>query len=57
MQALSDLVMLDLTHMLSGPYGGPVMLTDLGVQAIKIEPPGAAEGTRSLQATGSPIIP
>ncbi len=50
MQALSDLVMLDLTHMLSGPYGA-MMLTDLGVQAIKIEPPGRGEGTRSLQAT------
>ena len=49
MQALSDVVMLDLTHMLSGPYGA-MILTDLGVQAIKIEPPGRGEGTRSLQA-------
>lgn len=49
MKALSDVVMLDLTHMLSGPYGA-MMLTDLGVQAIKIEPPGKGEGTRALQA-------
>ena len=49
MQALSDVVMLDLTHMLSGPYGA-MILTDLGVQAIKIEPPGRGEGTRALQA-------
>ena len=49
MKALSDIVMLDLTHMLSGPYGA-MILTDLGAQAIKIEPPGKGEGTRSLQA-------
>lgn len=49
MQALSDVVMLDLTHMLSGPYGA-MILTDLGAQTIKIEPPGRGEGTRALQA-------
>ncbi|MSO64873.1 MAG: CoA transferase [Alphaproteobacteria bacterium] len=49
MKALSDVVMLDLTHMLSGPYGAQ-LLTDLGVQAIKVEPPGKGEGTRALQA-------
>ncbi len=49
MQALSDIIMLDLTHMLSGPYGA-MLLTDLGVQAIKVEPPGKGEGTRALQA-------
>lgn len=49
MQALSDVVMLDLTHMLSGPYGA-MILTDLGAQTIKIEPPGRGEGTRGLQA-------
>lgn len=49
MKALSDVVMLDLTHMLSGPYGA-MMLTDLGVQTIKVEPPGKGEGTRALQA-------
>jgi crotonobetainyl-CoA:carnitine CoA-transferase CaiB-like acyl-CoA transferase len=49
MKALSDVVMLDLTHMLSGPYGA-MMLTDLGAQTIKVEPPGKGEGTRALQA-------
>ncbi len=47
MKALSGLRMLDLTHMLSGPYGG-MMLADLGVEAIKVEPPGRGEGTRVL---------
>lgn len=49
MKALEDVVMLDLTHMLSGPYGA-MLLTDLGVQTIKVEPPGRGEGTRALQA-------
>ena len=42
--------MLDLTHMLSGPYGA-MLLTDLGVRAIKVEPPVTGEGTRQLLAT------
>ena len=49
MKALEDIVMLDLTHMLSGPYGA-MLLTDLGVQTIKVEQPGRGEGTRALQA-------
>lgn len=49
MKALSDVVMLDLTHMLSGPYG-TLLLTDLGAQTIKIERPGKGEGTRPLLA-------
>ena len=40
--------MLDLTHMLSGPYAG-MILADLGVETIKVEPP-AGEGTRKLLA-------
>lgn len=50
MRPLEGIVMLDLTHMLSGPYGA-MLLTDLGVHTIKVEPPGAGEGTRALLAT------
>jgi crotonobetainyl-CoA:carnitine CoA-transferase CaiB-like acyl-CoA transferase len=39
---------LDLTHMLSGPYGA-MILADLGADTIKIEPL-AGEGTRKLLA-------
>ncbi len=46
---LQGLMVLDLTHMLSGPYG-TMLLTDLGARMIKVEPPGAGEGTRQLLA-------
>lgn len=49
MKPLDGLVLLDLTHMLSGPYGA-MMLTDLGMRTIKVEPPGKGEGTRALLA-------
>jgi len=41
------MLMLDLTHMLSGPYGA-MILTDLGARTIKVEPPQHGEGTRAL---------
>jgi len=49
MKSLADIVVLDLTHMLSGPYGA-MLLTDLGARTIKVEPPGTGEGTRQLLA-------
>ncbi|WP_198971172.1 CaiB/BaiF CoA transferase family protein [Xylophilus sp. ASV27] len=45
--ALEHITVLDLTHMLSGPYGA-MLLADLGARTIKVEPPGTGEGTRRL---------
>lgn len=49
MKALDGILVLDLTHMLSGPYG-TMLLADMGADTIKIEPPGEGEGTRKLLA-------
>ena len=50
MKPLQGKILLDLTHMLSGPYG-TMLLTDLGARTIKVEPPGRGEGTRELLAS------
>lgn len=47
-QALTGVRILDLTHMLSGPYGS-MILADLGAETIKVEP-CHGEGTRKLLA-------
>jgi len=46
MKALENLLILDLTHMLSGPYA-TMLLADMGARTIKIEPPGRGEITRT----------
>jgi crotonobetainyl-CoA:carnitine CoA-transferase CaiB-like acyl-CoA transferase len=48
MGALAGLRILDLTHMLSGPYAA-LLLADLGADVVKIEPP-KGEKTRTLLA-------
>ena len=52
MRALEHITVLDLTHMLSGPYGA-MILSDLGARTIKVEPPGEGEGTRKLLSTSA----
>ncbi len=47
-KALAGIRILDLTHMLSGPYGA-MILADLGAETIKVEPL-FGEGTRKLMA-------
>lgn len=50
MKALEGIRLLDLTHMLSGPYGA-MLLSDMGTDTIKVEPPETGEGTRKLLAS------
>jgi CoA:oxalate CoA-transferase len=49
MKPLQHLRILELCHMVSGPYAG-VMLADLGAQVVKVEPPLTGERTREILA-------
>lgn len=44
---LESIRLIDLTHMVSGPYAG-MILADLGCDVVKVEPPNKGEGTRRL---------
>lgn len=49
MTALTHLRVLELTHMVSGPYAG-MLLADVGAETIKIESPDGGDMTRGLVA-------
>ena len=43
---LFRILVIDLTHVLNGPFGTTI-LNDLGARVIKIEPPGHGDDTRT----------
>lgn len=46
-QTLGDLVVLDMTRVLAGPFSG-MLLADMGAHVIKIETPGKGDDSRSF---------
>ena len=47
MKPLNGIKVIDLTHMLAGPYAGMV-IADLGAEVVKVEPLVHGEMTRGL---------
>ena len=47
MKPLNGIKVIDLTHMLAGPYAGMV-IADLGAEVVKVEPLRTGEMTRGL---------
>jgi crotonobetainyl-CoA:carnitine CoA-transferase CaiB-like acyl-CoA transferase len=52
---LSGLLVIDLTHVMNGPFG-TMLLSDLGARVIKVEPPGVGDETRSFGMTADKTL-